>query len=189
MVCRLEQILENQIRINVRTALEASDADTLDSTCIECVSDRHTERTLPVSRGLRLSSLFRSSGTLCLWNVYQTLGIKTVFLIPASARSKAHWGIWNFVCWLLYALNHSLLERIGISANGYLKGQELLQPQGNRALQCNCLPKWTLFSSYFSLPSYHITEHLYLRTLRATHPMFSRDGRVYAEKYRRVNSI
>lgn len=174
------RVLENQIRINVRTVLEASDADTLDSTCIERTSDCHTEHTLPVSRGLRLSFLFGASGTLWLWNAYQTLGIRTVFLIPASARSKAHWGIWNFLCWLHCALNHILLDRIGISANGYLKGQELLQPQGNGALQCNCLPKWTLLSSYFSLPSYHITGDLYLRTLRATHPMFSRDGRVYA---------
>lgn len=37
---------------------------------------------------------------LWLWDVYQTLGIKSVFLIPASAQSKAHWGIWNFLCWL-----------------------------------------------------------------------------------------
>lgn len=60
--------------------------------------------------------------------------------------------------------------------------KSLLHPQGNGALQCDCLPKWTMLSSYFSLPSYHITEDLYLRTLRATHPMLPRDGRVCAEK-------
>lgn len=33
----------------------------------------------------------------------QTLGIRSVFLIPASAQFKAHWGIRNFLCWLHYS--------------------------------------------------------------------------------------
>lgn len=67
--------------------------------------------------------------------------------------------------------------------------QSLLHPQGEGAVQCGSLPKCTLLSNYFSLPSYHIMGNLYLRTLRATHPMFSRDARVYTKNYWGLNLI
>lgn len=140
------------------------------------------------NKGLRLYFFFRSCGALWLWNVFQALGMKTVFLISPSVQSKAHWGIWNFV---LTSPRFELepVGELGSLPTDTSREKSLLHPQGKGAVQCGSLPKWTLLSNYFSVPSYHIMGNLYLRTLRATHPMFSRDARVYTKNYWGLNLI
>lgn len=147
------------------------------------------EHTLAVTRGLRLSFFLDQVQPSDFDMFTRHWEVKQFFssLQVPDPKPTEEYGIFCVDFTMLWTTAH--WRELGSLPMDTSREKSLLHPQGNGALQRDCLPKQTLPSSYFSLPSYHIMGDLYLRTLRATHPMSSRDGRAYAEKYWRVNSI
>lgn len=138
--------------------------------------------------------------------------VKTIFLFwimwsPLTSECFPDSGNENSFCHLSKCLIQSPLRNMEFSvltslcfelqAVGELgslptdtsREKSLLHPEGKGVVQRGSLPKQNLLSNYFSIPSYHMTGNLYLRTFRAMHPLLSRDVREHAENYCRLNLI
>lgn len=138
--------------------------------------------------------------------------VKTIFLFwimwsPLTSECFPDSGNENSFCHLSKCLIQSPLRNMEFSvltslcfelqAVGELgslptdtsRDKSLLHPEGKGVVQRGSLPKQNLLSNYFSLPSYHMTGNLHLRTFRAMHPLLSRDVREHAENYCRLNLI